>query len=242
MKIPRRHVHCAAPLSILALCAACTQATTHSLATSHPPEEEPGVIYHTFPEAFQPDRRYVFYVHGKIIEEQGVDAVSPLYGSYQFEEILQSLAQAGFDVIGEVRPGPTDSDEYSDRLADQIQTLLAAGVPANHITVVGFSKGAGITILTSSKLKNRELNFVLIAICGEEIDSDTALMISGRILSLYEQSDPLGGSCETLAKRSPGVADFKEIEFSTGREHGTFYGADPLWIDPVIEWIRSAVP
>jgi acetyl esterase/lipase len=40
----------------------------------------------------------------------------------------------------------------------QINTLLKAGVPPQNITVVGASKGAGMTILVSDLMKNKDIN------------------------------------------------------------------------------------
>ena len=196
-----------------------------------------GSVALTLPENVDSDRRYLFYIHGKIIEDEGVDAVSPQFGPYEFEQILNYLSDAEFNVIGEIRSTPTDANEYSDRVAAQVKSLLAQGVPSKHITIVGFSKGAGIAILTSAKLNNPELNIVLIAICGEETNDEPSPAISGRILSLFERSDELGSSCKPLADRSHGVIEFKEIEFSTGKHHGAFYAADPIWLDPIISWI-----
>jgi len=199
-----------------------------------------GAVNLTLPENIDPDGRYLFYIHGKIIEDVGVNAASPQFGPYEFEEILKYLSDAGFNVIGEIRSTPTDANEYSDRVAAQVKSLLAQGVPSKRITMVGFSKGAGIVILTSAKVNNPELNIVLIAICGEETNVESGPVISGRILSLFEKSDELGSSCKPLADRSPGVKEFEEFEFSTGKQHGAFYTADPIWLDPMISWIRES--
>jgi hypothetical protein len=222
------------------LLATCSQPREASPTAISPSTLTLGAIYNTLPQDINPDGQYVFYIHGKIIEDEGINAVSPQYGPYEVNEILQYLSEAGFNVIAEIRSGPTDVDTYSDRLASQVKSLIATGVPSHHITVVGFSKGAAITILTSAKLDNPDLNFVLIAICGEDTNSTTAARLSGRILSLYEKSDDYGASCRKLAQESPGVTQFDEIEFSTGKQHGAFYAADPTWLDPMIEWIRKA--
>jgi hypothetical protein len=196
----------------------------------------------SLPEIIDPDRQYLFYIHGKIIEDEGVDAVSPQYGPYEFEAILSYLADAGFDVIGEVRSGTANVERYAERVSVQVDTLLAEGVPSENITIVGFSKGAYITILTSARLNNPDLNFVLIAICVDEIIANPSVSLTGRILSLYEISDEYGSTCKPLADKSPEVTDFVEIEFDTGKQHGAFYSADPVWLDPLIAWIVEAKP
>ena len=57
-----------------------------------------------FPASIDPAKHYLFYLHGRIIEDQGLSAISPIYGEYQYEEILQKLGSQGFEVISEQRP------------------------------------------------------------------------------------------------------------------------------------------
>lgn len=191
------------------------------------------------PEVIDPDGRYIFYIHGRIIEVEGVDAVSPQFGLYAFSDILDHFAEAGFYTIGEIRSAPTDPERYSNRVTSQVERLLLEGVPGENITIVGFSKGGFITMLVSSKLERAELNYVLIAICTEETVASPDIALTGRILSLYETSDEFGESCKPLIDRSPGVVEFEEIRFETGLEHGAFYAANPLWLDPIITWILA---
>jgi hypothetical protein len=51
---------------------------------------------------------YVFYSHGRLVEDQGADAVSPDYGRYEYTGIVQHLADSGFRVISEVRAPETN--------------------------------------------------------------------------------------------------------------------------------------
>ena len=202
--------------------------------------ETSGTISSSLPEIIDPDGQYLFYLHGKIIEDQGVDAVSPQFGPYEYEKILSYFAKAGFKVISEVRPAQTEAVAYANQVAIQVNSLLAQGVPSENITIVGFSKGGGIAIITSSILDMSDLNFVLIAICGDWIYGNSDVVLAGRILSLIEKSDPLGSTCQPLIDRSPSVIEFVEIEFSTGKQHGAFYSADPTWLDPMITWLAKA--
>lgn len=201
-----------------------------------------GMVSSSLPENIDPNGKYLIYLHGKIIEDEGVDAVSPQFGPYEFEEILSYLADAGFNVIGEVREAQTNVDTFADRVAAQVNSLLAQGVSSENITLVGFSKGASIAIITSTKLKNPDLNIVLLAICGDWINDDSRVALAGRILSLYEKSDELGSTCKPLIERSPEIKEFEEIEFATGKQHGAFYSADPIWLDPLISWIFEENP
>lgn len=194
-------------------------------------------VNYSFPDKIIPEERYLIYLHGKIIEDEGVVANSPEFGSYEFDEILKYFADAGFNVIGEVRSPNTDIVKYSEKVTSQIKTLLEQGVPSENITVVGFSKGGAIAIFTSSKLGHPHVNFVLIAICGDEINEISEVSLAGRILSLYEASDELGSTCKPLVERSPDVSGFDEIELATGLRHGAFYSADSTWLEPLISWI-----
>jgi hypothetical protein len=235
----------AAALLVALLIVGCTSVPTPVASTGVPtpvpdtPTPQEGQIFQSFPDQIDAQQRYVIYLHGRIIEDEGPHAISPTYGAYEYEEILSALAQGGLQVIAEVRPPNTDSQHYAARVVDQVNALLEAGVPAEHITVIGFSKGGGIAIYTSSLLRNERVNFVLLAICGEEIFGLPGINLSGRVLSIYETSDDFG-SCRPLAEASTGVSSFEEIALSTGRQHGAFYTADPLWLDPVIEWTLAA--
>jgi CubicO group peptidase (beta-lactamase class C family) len=49
-----------------------------------------GISAYTFPETIDPAGQYLFYLHGKIIEDQGIPAVSEEFGEYEYEAILAS--------------------------------------------------------------------------------------------------------------------------------------------------------
>ncbi|NIS82922.1 MAG: alpha/beta hydrolase [Anaerolineales bacterium] len=190
--------------------------------------------------SFGTNSDFIIYLHGKIIEDEGVDAEHPEHGRYEYFETLSYLETSGGQIISEVRPMGTNSVEYAEIVAGWIIYLLDTGVSPQRIFVVGFSKGAGIALYVSDMLDNPDINFVLIGICGEWTNSISGLSLSGRVLSLYETSDEFGGSCQALADRSPGVSSFVEIAYSTGEGHGAFYQAESFWLDDVIDWIKAA--
>ena len=79
----------------------------------------------------------MFYLHGKILEDQGIPAVSPEFGEYPYEDILKTLQSYGFQVISEQNPKNADGGrKYAQRTASQVTELLTAGVPPSSITVV----------------------------------------------------------------------------------------------------------
>ena len=129
--------------------------------TSATPQLSPtfDISKYSFPESVDSTKHYLFYLHGKIIEDQGIPAVSPDYGEYEYQAILEKLSSYGFVVISEQRGKNTDSMEYAKKITEQVTTLLKAGVPAKNITIVGASKGAGITIFVSHLLENEEYEF-----------------------------------------------------------------------------------
>ena len=129
---------------------------------------------------------------------------------------------------------------YAKKVVSEINELLNPGVKPEDITVVGFSKGAMITVVISSLLKSDEINFVIMATCGEWYDQDDflkGLRLRGNVLSIYERSD-LAGSCQSLVKRLPTPSSFIEIELNTGKEHGAFYLPRDEWIKPLVSWVN----
>src|SRR4051812_32391537 len=88
--------------------------------------------------------RYVFYLHGAIVEDQGPQGVSPRFGRYDYPGILDAFRRRGFTLVSEVRPRGTDPGAYADRVVAAVRALVARGTPASRITVIGASKGAVI--------------------------------------------------------------------------------------------------
>jgi hypothetical protein len=231
-------------------------------ATNHPPEATPsltltvnavdasptlvtGLGSFAFPSEINPSDRYMFYLHGKIIEDQGIPAISPDFGEYRYEEILEVLRSHGFVVISEQRSRNADGVDHARRVSDQIDTLLASGVPAGSITVVGASKGAAIAILVSSLVADPAVNYVLLGACNpptiEELEREN-VSLSGNVLAIHDFADNYAGSCEDLFARSEGkgLSHHSELVLEVGTGHGVLYGPLPEWVDPTVEWAREA--
>lgn len=193
-----------------------------------------GAILDKIPEHPNRGARYVIYLHGRIIEDKGPRPTHEQWGVYEYRKILETLAAAG-TVISEQRRSGTDVDQFAEHVAGQVRALLAAGVPPEHITVIGFSKGGGIAIRTSARLKNDKVNFVFLASCsagGSDLD------VRGRILSIYEASDDAGRSCAPLFAKSKSPGERKEVRIETGGGHGAFYRPRQEWTAPVLAWIK----
>jgi hypothetical protein len=196
-----------------------------------------GPVRDRLPERVDPQARYVIYLHGRIIEDKGRRPTDSNWGVYEYDKVLQALAREGAVVISEQRPPNTDVDQFSRHVADQVRELLRGGAPPERISVVGFSKGGGIAIHTSALLQNPRVNFVFLAACGDGDFSRSNLSVSGRILSVFEESDEVGRSCAGLFAKSPSTAPRSEIEIHVGEHHGSFYRPHEEWLRPVLQWI-----
>jgi len=201
---------------------------------------------YTFPDAIDPAKQYLFYLYGKIIEEQGLPAISPEYGEYEYEAILQTLAGYGFVVISDVRQKGTDPEEYIQKVVGQITQLLEAGVPAERITVVGASMGAAMMVEISFFLRNPEVNFVLLGTCAPDMVDEwvqNQVYLYGNILSIRDEADSeYAGSCEELFANSEGkgIGRHEELILHVGTEHGILYKPLDEWITPTVEWAQQS--
>ena len=186
-----------------------------------------------------PGSHYLFYLHGRIVEEQGAAAKHPEFGPYEYAAIVQQFKDSGFVVVSEMRRRNTDVSVYADSVARQVRRLLDAGVPASHIAVVGASKGAGIAMLVSTRVTT-PVRYVLLANCNEYALKTLAPRLNGDVLSIYEESDSLGRSCRQIFAQSPGLVRSGEIRLQTGLKHGFIYRPLAAWVGPAIGWAKSA--
>jgi hypothetical protein len=201
-------------------------------------------IYNHIPSKVDTAKKYIFYLHGRIIEEQGIRPVSDKYGTYEYEKILNSLAETGFNIISEPRQKNTDSFEYAKKVVAQIDSLLKFGVPTKNITVIGASKGAVIAVFISHILKREESKFVIMAICNEQMASfwkENKIILWGKILYIFDTNDEIAGSCESYLDilKSDGLKEYKEIEVKLGLGHGLLYSPFKEWVVPALEWANQ---
>jgi len=189
--------------------------------------------------------KYLFYLHGGIVEQQGANAVSPQHGPFDYEGILQAFRNLGYTVQSEVRPSETVPADYGAQLAARIRSLITSGVPAANVSVAGFSKGGLIAFYTSASLQDGGVTFVILAGCGigqfansyQQMLATAAPFIRGRFLSMYDLSDDSGGTCQQAFTTAGGAVTAQEITLQTGLGHGVFYNPLDEWVDPVNQWI-----
>jgi len=199
-------------------------------------------IGYEFPSSIDPAKRYMFYLHGKIMEEQGIPAVSPEFGEYRYEDILRTLQSYGFMVISEQRPKNADGWEYAQRTAKQVDKLLTAGVPPGSITVVGASKGAAIATVASDLVNNPKVNYVLLGTCHPTLVAEWkqgGLILSGNVLAIYDfEDDEYSGSCEELFSlaEGKGLNHHDELVLQIGTGHGILYQPLSEWVLPTVKW------
>jgi len=184
--------------------------------------------------------RHLIYLHGRIVQEgQSARPRHPRFGYYEMESILAALRDRGFVVTGEMRPKAASVGESADRLVAQVRGLLGSGVPADHVTVVGASMGAGIALVASARLQNRELRFAVLGAClsanvrailGSEGQGPT-----GHVLSIREASDDSTEPCPAFNESGPSL-EAREILLRTGLAHGFLYRPLPEWVGPVVDW------
>jgi hypothetical protein len=179
---------------------------------------------------------YVFYLHGRIVEEQGDAARHPRFGRYEYAAILGALAQPRHVVISERRPPSTTVPRYAKRLVAQLRALLAAGVSASRITVIGASKGGAIALAASRALAVAEVGYVVLGSCPAGAQAGG---LHGDVLSIYETSDELGRSCARAFAASPRLGKRRELALQTGLQHGFLYSPLAAWLDPALAWVDA---
>lgn len=194
-----------------------------------------GIRLTDVPPKPDPNARYLFYLHGYIVEAGNTRPTSPKFGVYEYEGILETFRQAGLVVISEARRQDREIEPYARKVAGQVRRLLESGVPPEHITVSGASQGAWIAMLASTYLENQNINFVFIAAGSAEEGFLKMVNLHGNVLSIYEKSD-LAQSCESYRADATGMNEWKEVEVNTGLKHGFLYRPLKEWIEPAIAW------
>jgi len=185
----------------------------------------------------------VFYLHGKIVENQGSHAVDTINGNgaYKYFDIIDSLKKRNFTVISAIRKPNTNVTAYAQAVAGQVDSLLKKNIKPQNITVIGASKGSIIAMYVSGYVKNKDVNYVFMGACDEEIYNKCPdIRYYGNILSIYEKSDSLNGSsCEKFRNRSGTVSRYKEIALNTGLKHGFMFRPVSEWLNPATKWANN---
>lgn len=231
-------------LGFLAGCAEPSETALDGSPEATEPTAKPaGAVVERVGEA-DPDARYLFYLHPKVVEDQGLPAVHPEWGSYRYQEILDRLAGFGFTVVSEVRPKDASSGEWAERIGSQVETLLAAGVSPERIAVVGASKGAYIAALVSHQVETPGVRYVILAMCDAETVAwmiEQGFDLHGDVLALRDAADTpeFTGTCEPLYESSPEIGRPEEIVIHVGTGHGILFQPLDEWVLPTVRWARG---
>jgi hypothetical protein len=59
--------------------------------------------------------------------------------------------------------------------------------------------------------------------------------LRGRLLSIYDASDRLAGSCREAFEKAA-VAESAEVVLQTGQGHALFWSPKAVWVDEVVGW------
>lgn len=195
-----------------------------------------GAIHEDVPADPDPAARWLFYLHGAILEQHGREAVSPYFGPYRYDAILEALAARGFEVVSEVRR-PND-EGFVARLVGQVGRLRDAGVPAERIGVVGGSWGGHLALAAAARVRHPDVSYVVVAGCN----SDTPALgpeLKGRVLSIYDASDRSNRSCQPTFDAAPGLSAAHEIVVDVGLGHGLLYRPVEAWLEPAVRWVAG---
>ena len=184
-------------------------------------------------------KRYLFYLHGLIVEEAGIRPKSEEHGYYEYELILEALAREGFTVISEIRGKGTEIKPYAENIASQIKKLLVNGVLPENITIVGASRGGAISTYVSTLLLDKRINYIFLAGLFEKYLDDENLKLYGNVLSIHDRSDKFSITPALYFQRSEGLGKFKEIVLNLNIGHGLVYKPHREWIDPLLEWVNT---
>lgn len=193
-------------------------------------------ILQCVPDKPESTKKYLFYLHGLIVEEAGIRPKSKEHGYYEYQLILEDLAKEGFVVISEARAKGTEVKPYAEKIVSQIKKLMANKVQPENITVVGASKGGVIAAYVSNMLQEQKINYVFLAGLFERCLVDETLKLYGNVLSIHDRSDTLSITPSLYFQRSAGLGEFQEIVLSLDLGHGVIYRPLPEWIDPLLQW------
>jgi hypothetical protein len=186
----------------------------------------------------QEPMKHIFYLHGMIIEIQGIHAVSPQFGPYEYTAIVDSLKATGGEVHTEVRTEATDFFEFGKKISKEIDGLISKGVAPSDITVIGASKG-GMIAMYISDLNTNKVNYVLLGSSSDYTQNTFDWNLHGNILGIYEKSDTVAGnSYQYWIDKSTNAVKFEQLQINTGLGHGFLYTPNSAWLDPAREWMN----
>lgn len=181
--------------------------------------------------------RHIIYIHGRIIEEQGKNAVSEEFGKYELDGIIAALKVANSTVHYDVRKENVEPREYAVKISKQIDSLIHLGVKATNISVIGASKGAVIASNVSD-INLNPINYILLAGNNQFQETNNNWKFHGQVLCIYDLSDTIAGKNYDHWKNNENyTTKFEQLELKTNMGHGFLYKPLAAWIKPTKKWI-----
>lgn len=193
-------------------------------------------ISKSLPDEINPDRHYLFYLHGAIVEGSDGRPHHPDLGTYDYLEIVDVLESKGFWVISEIRRKGTTESGYAGLVSFYIDQLKKAGVPSSNITVVGASKGGVMACYISNKQKDPDINYVVLAGFFYRLKDDPKMVVTGRVLSVHDSSDQNNINPKHFFRKSKNLTESKVKVLRTGRGHSLIYQPEYHWVSAVVDW------
>ena len=187
----------------------------------------------------QNNEKHIFYLHGRIIEIQGKDAISEEYGKYELDSIVMALQDKDRMVIAEVRNENVGYVNYAKKISNEIDSIVNEGVKPTDVTVIGASKGA-IIASHISDINLNPVNYVFLAGNNEYQEKNNNWKFHGQVLCFFDSSDTIAGSNYNYWKNKENyTSKFEQIELKTHLGHGFLYKPLKEWIEPTRKWILN---
>ncbi len=187
------------------------------------------------------DKAHLIFIHARYPEINDLDIPHPQHGLYEYEGIIKAFKDSGLNVTSTLRKENVNARDFAAEISIQIDSLISSGIPASKITIAGTSKGGYIAQYVSTLANNEELNFVFIASFQEaDIENIPEINFCGRILTIYDSSDPYGVSAIERKKSSQcRISQFEEIELDLRMGHGFIFKPLQEWIGPTSQWAKG---
>jgi hypothetical protein len=185
------------------------------------------------------NEKHIFYIHGRIIEQQGKNAISEKFGKYEFDSIISAIEVENSIVHYEIRKKNVEPRNYANKVSKQIDSLIKSGIKPIDITVIGASKGA-IIASNISDINESQINYVFLAGNNEYQENNNEWKFHGQVLCIYDLSDGIAGKNYSHWKNKENfTTKFEQLEIETNLGHGFLYKPLRVWTEPAKTWILT---